>query len=153
MEKFSTHGQVTAGSDKTAINLFNPAATPVNRGAIAEIIVGCVATPADLATRWHAGRSTALGTEGSGFTPVNLDPAGPAGAYDSGIAHAGGSGPTYTASKELLDFSVHQRATFRWIANQGYELLMAATQNYGIGLYTKSSGGTTAHEATILFQE
>lgn len=151
MEKFSTHGQAAAGTNKTIINLFNPAATPINRGAIAEIIVGAVATPADLATRWHAGRATAVGTEGSGFVPVNLDPGGPAGAYDSGIAHS--AEPTYTASKELLDFSVHQRATFRWIANQGYELLMAATQNNGIGLYSKSSGGTANHEATILFQE
>ena len=150
-ERFSCHGSAAVGTDKTIINLFNPVATPTRRAKIAEILLGSVATPADQATRFYVGRTTAVGTEGSGFTPVNLDPGGPAGECDAGIAHS--AEPTYTASKELLDFSMNQRATFRWVANPGFEFLLAATQNNGAGLKSKSGTGTAAHEATILFEE
>lgn len=153
-ERFSTHCQgVASGTDKTLINLFNPAATPTKRGRIYDIMVGSVATPADQAAKFLVGRTTAVGNEGGGFVPNNLDPAGPAGEYDSGVGVYTPSEPTYTASKELLAFSVNQRATFRWVAAPGSELLLAATQNNGAGLKTKSSTSTQAYEATILFEE
>ncbi|TXH51848.1 MAG: hypothetical protein E6Q97_17360 [Desulfurellales bacterium] len=152
-ERFSTHCQgVASGTDKTLINIFNPAATPTKRGRIYDIMVGSVATPADQAAKFLVGRTTANQTEGAGYVPNNLDPAGPAGEYDSGVGVYSVE-PTYTASKELLAFSVNQRATFRWVAAPGSELLMAATQNYGAGLKTKSSTSTQAYEATILFEE
>ncbi len=151
-EKFSTSAQgVASGTNKTLINLFNPAATPTNRGRIFDVIVGSVATPSDQAAKFLLGRTTAVGTEGSGLVPNNLDPAGPAGAYDSGIAHSGE--PTYTANKQMLVFSVNQRATFRWISAPGAEIVLAATQNNGAGLKTSSSTSTQAHEATIMFEE
>lgn len=152
-EKFSCFaGGVATGTDKTIINLFNPAATPTKRAMIYDILVGSVATPADQAAKFYVGRTTAVGTEGAGYTPNNLDPAGPAGELDSGVGVYSAE-PTYTASKELLVFSLNQRATFRWVAAPGSELLLAATQNYGAGLKSKSSSSTQAVEATILFQE
>lgn len=152
-ERFSTHAQgVASGTDKALINLFNPAATPTSRGRIYDILVGSVATPADQAAKFAVHRTTGVGTEGSGFVPNNLDPAGPAGAYDSGIG-AFSVQPTETASKQLLVFSLNQRATFRWVASPGGELILAATQNNGADLKTVSSTSTQAHEATILFEE
>lgn len=152
MEKFSCFaGGVASGTDKTVINLFNPAAAPTSRGRIVDILVGSDDTPADQACRFSVGRTTAVGTEGAGFVPNNVDPAGPAGAYDSGNAHS--AEPTYTANKQLLVFSMNQRATFRWVASPGYELVMAATQNNGAGLKSAASTSTQAHEATILFEE
>jgi hypothetical protein len=53
----------------------------------------------------------------------------------------------------MLRFSLNQRATFRWVAQPGSELLLAATQNNGACLQTVSSTSTQAYEATILFQE
>lgn len=152
-EKFSAFAAgVASGTDKTIINLFNPAATPTRRAAIYDLLVGSVATPADQAAKFQVGRTTAVGTEGAGFTPVNLDPGGPAGECDSGVGVFGGE-PTYTSNKELLVFSLNQRATFRWVANPGSELLLAATQNNGAGLKSKSSTSTQAYEACVLFQE
>lgn len=151
-EKFATIAQnVASGTDKTLINLFNPAATPTARGRISDILVSSHATPADQSAQFIVGRTTAVGTEGSGYVPNNLDPAGPAGAYDSGVAHS--AEPTYTSVKELLNFSLNQRALSRWVANPGYELLMAATQNNGAGLKTRASTSTQNHDATILFEE
>lgn len=152
-EKFVTKAEaVASGTDKTLINLFNPTATPTRRGKIFDLVVGSVASPADQAAKFELTRTTAVGTEGSGFTPHNLDPGGPAGAYDSGIG-AFSVEPTYTSNKELLVFSLNQRATFRFVASPGAEFVLAATQNHGAGLKTGSSTSTQAHEATIFFEE
>ncbi len=152
-ERFSTHADgVASGTDKTIINLFNPAATPTSRGTIYEMLISSVATPADQSAKFYLQRTTALGTEGAGFTPNNLDPGGPAGAYDSGVGVFTVE-PTYTANKELIVFSLNQRATFRWIAQPGSEIFLAASQNNGAALKTKSSTSTQAYEACILFME
>ena len=151
-EKFSCMAaSVASGTNKTVINLFNPAATPTNRGRISDLLASSHATPADQSCQFIVGRSTAVGTEGAGYVPNNLDPGGPAGAYDSGNAHS--AEPTYTSVKDLLNFSLNQRALFRWVSNPGYELLMAATQNNGLGLYSRASTSTQNHDATILFEE
>jgi hypothetical protein len=153
-EKFCTRvASVASGTDKTLINLFNPAATPTTRGAIYEIWIGSVAAVADQAADFLLNRTTAVGTEGSGLVPNNLDPAGPAGAYDSGLGVFSAE-PTYTAAKQLWAAQVNQRNTIRWTAlAEGYELVMAATQNNGAGLKSVTSTSTQAHGATILFKE
>lgn len=151
MEKYHVFGSAAVGTNKTLWNLFHAAATPTCRGRISEIIVGCSATPADQATLFRVGRTTAVGTEGSGFTPLNVDPAGPAGEMDAGIAHS--AEPTYTANKELLTIPVNQRATFRWVCAPGAELLMAATQNNGAGLYSSAATGTASHTSSVYFEE
>ena len=148
-ERFTTWGEAAVGTDKTITNLFNPVATPLTRAKVFDISVGCSATPADAATKFKYGRTTAVGTEGTGFTPNNIDAAGPAGEYDSGYGHS--AEPTYTANKELLVFSVNQRATFRWVAAPESEMVLTATQNNGAGLKSASGTGTAVHQATVLF--
>lgn len=145
-------GGVASGTNKTFLNIFNPAATPTGRGSIVDLMVGSDDTPADQAARVLVGRTTGVGTEGSGFTPNNLDPGGPAGEYDSGQGVFSVE-PTYTANKELLVFSVNQRATFRWVAAPGFELKMAATQNNGAGIKSSASTSTQAMETCAFFEE
>lgn len=152
-EKFCTEvAAVASGVDKSLINLFHSAATPTCRGEIVEVIAGAPGTPADQAANFFLGRTTAAGTEGSGLVPNNLDPGGPAGEMDSGLGVFGAE-PTYTANKQLLAFALNQRGTFRWCAMPGFELKMAATQNNGAGLKTRTSSSTQAYGATIYFQE
>ena len=152
-ERFSCFAAgVASGTDKTILNLFNAAATPTHRASIYDILVGSVATPADQAAKFYLGRSTAVGTEGAGFTPNNLDPAGPAGECDAGVGVFGAE-PTYTANKQLLVFSLNQRATFRWVAAPGSEIMLTATVSNGAGLKTSSSTSTQAHECCVLFME
>ncbi len=152
-EKYSTRvASVASGTNKTLINLFHAAATPTNRGRISDVIVGSVATPADQAADFLINRTTAVGTEGSGLVPNNLDSGGPAGDIDSGLGVYTAE-PTYTAAKQLLAFQVNQRATFRWVAAPGYELIMTATQNNGAGIKTVSSTSTQAHGAQLFFEE
>ena len=152
-EKFVTRvASVASGTNKTLINLFHSAATPTNRGRIYDIIVGSVATPADQAADFLVNRTTAVGTEGSGLVPNNLDAAGPAGDCDSGLGVFAAE-PTKTAAKQLLAFQLNQRASFRWVAAPGSELMMTATQNNGAAIYTLSSTSTQAHGCTLFHEE
>lgn len=152
-EKFTCWaGGVASGTNKTFINLFNAVAAPTCRLSIYDIVVGSDDTPADQALRALVGRTTAVGTEGSGFTPVNIDPGGPAGEADAGQGVFGAE-PTYTANKELLVFSLNQRATFRWVAAPESGLRGTATQNNGLGIKSSASTSTQACETTILFDE
>lgn len=152
MEKFSTRvSAVASGTDKTLINLFNPAATPTTRGRIYEISVGSADTPADEAANFLLNRTTAVGTEGSGLTPHNIL-GGPAGAYDSGLGAFSGE-PTYTAGSVLHGFFVNLRTSFLWRAFPGSEPVLAATQNNGAGLKVASATGTSDFGAVILFME
>lgn len=151
-ERFSSFaGAIASGTNKTLIDVYNGLATPTRRARIYDLIVGCDDTPGDQAARFVAGRTTAIGSGGSAYTPNNIDPGGPAGECTSYVGPT--SEPTYTANKELLVFSLNQRATFRWMCAPGGELLMAATQNNGIGLKTTVSTSTQAYEATVFHEE
>lgn len=152
-EKYvSSVSSVAVGTNKTLMNLFNAAVTPTSRARIYDLLAGSVATPADQAGDFYLGRTTALGTEGSGLVPNNLDPTGPAGECDSGLG-VFGIEPTYAAVKQLLQFQLNQRGTFRWVAVPGAELMLAATQNNGAGLKSLSATSTQGTGCTIFFEE
>ena len=146
---FGLSGSVAVGTNKALWNLIS--ATTV-RPRVYDIVVGCVATPADLGTNFQVVRTTAVGTEGSGFTPTALDPGSPASLCDiaQGVFTAE---PTKTASSSILSFSMNQRATFRWVAAPGGELVAPKSANNGLCLESLSSGGTTAHESMVHWNE
>ena len=146
--RYAGHGAAAAGTNKTLLALIS--ATTV-RPRLYDLILGSGAAVADVTTKYHLERFTAVGTEGSGFTPIALDPADPAAKSDYGVAHT--AEPTYTASAHLLAISLNQRATFRWIAAPGSELIAPATANNGIGLQSQASTGTPTCEAVMLHEE
>jgi hypothetical protein len=148
-ERFTTWGEAAVGTSKTVLNIFNPVATPLTRARVYDISIGCSASPADQATKFRFARTSAVGTEGTGLVPENVDPAGPAGEYDSGYGHS--AEPTFVASSELLVVSINQRATFRWVAAPESEFILTATQNNGAALQSVSSTGTAIHQSTVLF--
>lgn len=149
-KRYCGKGGAAVGSSVTILTLIS--ATTV-RPRITDVIVGCAAAPADTATKFEMRRFTAVGTEGSGFTPVALDPADPASASDCGVGTFSGE-PTYTSNATVLGFSMNARATFRWVAAPGCELVAPPTANNGIGLVSVSvSSGTATHDATFLFEE
>jgi hypothetical protein len=145
------HGRASAatGTNKSILTLIS--ATTI-RPMIYDVVIGSVATPADQAARFYLARFTAVGTEGSGFTPVALDPADPAALADYGCGVFTGE-PTYTANAILLQISLNQRATFRWVAAPGGELKAPATASNGIGCYSLSSSSTQAHEVSFHHEE
>lgn len=149
MAKYSVSVDGCSGADpQTVINLFSAGNA---RGHIYDILLGSDATPADQAGSMEVLRTTAVGTEGAGFTPTKLDPQSKAADCDAGVKHS--VEPTETANSQLLRFAFNQRATFRWVATPGSELIIPATANNGISLVRRASTADFAMDATILFFE
>lgn len=115
-------------------------ATRPRRGRFYDFTIGSEASPADNAFRWLFQRITAAGTS-SAVTPTALDPADAATESDVGENHT--VEPTYTAGAILHSVGVNQRATYRWVATPGYELVYPATASNGIGIQTPTSSAVT----------
>lgn len=140
---------VTAGADpQTLINLFSTGGA--SRGYIYDILVSSGATPADQASNFEMQRTTAVQT-GTGVAAVPLDPDTAASTFDSDVDHT--VEPTETASSLLLAFSVNQRATFRWVAAPGGELVLPATTANGSNIARRSSTAAYVADCTIHFRE
>jgi len=102
------------------------------RPKIYEFVWGSEGTPADQAARYIWQRYTAAGTS-TAFTPVAIDPVDPAALAAAGFNHS--AEPTYTSNAIIFSMPLNQRASFRWIAAPGKELVLPATAANGAGFY------------------
>lgn len=115
-------------------------ATRPRRFRLYEVLVGSQASPADNAFLYRLSRATAAGTS-TAVTPINLDPASATTEMDAGENHT--VEPTYTANTDFLSIPVNQRATFRWVAAPGAEIVCPATASNGFGVETPTSSAVT----------
>lgn len=149
VKRFSATGLAVAAADKTMLHI---AGTSATRAALYDAWFSSVTAPADAAIRVLIQRITAIGSEDSAVIPAPLDLADAAAVCDVGQTHS--SEPTYTSATEMFDNSFNQRATLRWVAVPGGELIIPATNNAGFGLKVLSvSSGTPQVECTIHFKE
>ena len=144
---YHTEGTAAVGTDKTIVSLISAATT---RPQIVEMNFGCVAAPADAATRWAVQRFTADGT-GTAFTPIASDPGAPASLTTSKAAYS--AEPTVTANAFMWGMSLNQRNTYRYVQFVGAALMAPATAANGLSLKSRSSTVTTAHEVNCVFME
>jgi hypothetical protein len=151
MAKYVADFQRTASTTGTLGSLGAVSTTQARRGKVYDIMFGSEATPADAAILWAVKRYTAAGTS-TAVTPVSLDPADAAFLGQAGENHT--IEPTYTAASFLLNIPVNQRATFRWIAAPGGEMVYPATTANGLGIDTDVlSTGTPLITATFHVEE
>ena len=144
-----TNQQNMGATAKTLISVF--AGATARRGKVYEFMVGTNGSPpADNELEIDTARMTADGT-GTSFTPNPLDPADAACAATSKIGYT--AEPTVTASSFLVYFGMNQRATVRWLAAPGSELVYPATANNGIVLRAKSAAYASTMSANMLFAE
>lgn len=115
-----------------------------------DFMVGAGGTPADNVLNWTLQRSTTAGTL-TAVTPQALDSADPAAEATAGENAT--VEPTYTAGAELAEFPMNQRATYRWVAAPGGELIVPATANNGLGFQVRSPAYTGTAEVTFHFEE
>jgi hypothetical protein len=98
---------------------------------------GTDGTPADFACVADISRITALGTA-TGVTPTMDDPADTAAGT---VAQANATAePTVTAGSSLLSYPLNVRASYRWFANPGQELVIPATNLAGLAFRMLSPG-------------
>ncbi|HSZ58596.1 MAG TPA: hypothetical protein VK797_23210 [Tepidisphaeraceae bacterium] len=148
MKAYSVSGSnASASSNHTLVNVIGSTSV---RPRLFDLVVGSSATPADQAMQLSVSRFTTVGTAGSSPTPTPLDPGDIAAVATAGAAHSGE--PGYTVGL-LSKISLNQRATFRWVATPGAELVSPATASNGIGLYLVSATTALIEDGTIVWYE
>lgn len=113
--------------------------TTAVRARIYDLVFGHGTTPADNVVRWEVMRATTSAT-GTAAVENSLDIDAPTAEILSEEEIT--VGPTVTANSGLLDFDLNQRATFRWVAAPGGEILIPASAT-GAVFFNCSSGAYT----------
>lgn len=146
--RYAAVGPSASGSGPNTAVAVVAAATV--RPAIYEVMAGSSTTPADQTFQLVAQRFTAAGT-GTSVTPEPLDASEAAALSTAAVTHS--AEPTYTSGKSLLDVSINQRATFRWVAAPGGELRAPATASNGIGVKNQASSAALVIRVTVHWEE
>lgn len=151
MPQYSVILQRASASSTLAMGVLQ-ASTTARRISLFDLIIGSEATPADNVNLWAIDRVTADGSMagGSAATPAPLDPADPA---SLATALTGTITTNPTIGARLAAIPCNQRATFRWVAAPGGELVAPATDNNGFAIQTPTAVGTIAVTATAFFSE
>lgn len=140
--------QAISTSYKTLLAIMASSGTSLQRGKIIEFTFGVDGTPADQAMTCDVSKQTADGTATT-VTPNKLDDAD--GAF-LGLVKANYTAEgTITANSSVEGFPFNQRATQRWVAFPGQELVYPATNLSGFAFRAKSPGytGTAVVKATV----
>lgn len=124
--------------------------TKLVRGYVYDLNVGSNATPADNYAFFSIRRTTARGTTVTSITPNALNGAS---AATTTVVDTTSTSPTITGSSDLLQWAQNQRATFRWVAAPGSELVFPSTASAGVGLMPVGSNATASYAYNIMWDE
>lgn len=138
-------------SASSTVPMFNLVGGTGRRLKLFDFISGSDASPADAATKFGFLRTSAAGTSSASVTPTKLDSAD--GAAIAVMDTAWSGNPTITANSNLLNVAHNQRATFRWVAAPGSELVVPATSGAGLALLAIVASANANYAWTILWTE
>lgn len=125
-------------------------ATTLRKGWIYDVTFGTDGTPADNSVTYVINRQTTTGTRTSA-TPAPLETTDAAALLTAGVNTT--IEPTITGATQLIEIATNQRATYRWVAAPGSELVIPATNTTGLGGRAKSPAYTGTALSSILFRE
>ena len=125
-------------------------ATTLRRAWVYDVMFGVDGTPADNVLVWKIDRQTSTGTR-SAVTPPPLDTTDAAALITCGANTT--IEPIVTAATQLLELPVNQRASYRWVAAPGGELVVPATNVAGLGFRAKSPAYASTALCTVQFWE
>jgi hypothetical protein len=115
-----------------------------------EVMFGSSTTPADVVMTVNIVKvGTSLGTAGSNPTPTPLDSGDVACVSIGAITHSGEPTTEFT----MMTIPINQRATFRWVAQDGREIIPAASATKGVACIMTLAGTAAVLNATIIFRE
>jgi hypothetical protein len=151
MAKYAITGtqSTVSGSYKSVLSIAATSGS-LRRGKVYDLLIGTNGTPADNYLQWDISRMTAAGTATS-VTPQALDPADVAALGSANSNYT--AEPTITANSSLLNVGVNQRASYRWVAAPGSELVFPATAANGLALRTLSGGYTGSATGDWMYEE
>lgn len=150
MGKYATNLKRSASST-LSVGAVNCPGSSMRRLKLYDIMLGSEGAPADVANDWQVQRCTTTGTSTSQTNIVSLDSADAAQVFVAGQNHT--IDPTLTANAILLSIALNQKASFRWVANPGCEIIVPATANNGLAFRTPTAGSSVAVTATPHIEE
>lgn len=154
--RYNFSSNCVSGTGSATLPIANIVGATTVRPRIYDVTAGFDATPADNAFKFAFQRGTTAGTwggaGGAAVVPKPLDFSDPATLItaNQGICSVG---PTLTAAEFLLQFAMNQRATFRWAAAPGSEMLLPASATASINLMALVATATVNCATTILYEE
>lgn len=151
MRGYAIVGNAT-NSQSATLPLATLISTANIRPRIFELILGSGVTPAENAAKYVVQRCTSAGTPGSSIVPQALDPADPAATATSGLA-VFSVGPILTANAFLLSLAKNMRATARWTARPGKELVLPAVASNGVAILPTQVSLAYDESFTIHYEE
>ena len=151
MARYSASGsQNLSSSAITALTIASQ--STVHRNIIYDIVIANVGSPADLVTLHTIQRITNPNAANcTAVTPSLLDLADRAAQSACGENHT--AEPTYTSNQELMEIPLNHRATFRWVAAPGGELITPATNNACIGAKAVHASADTEWRVGCMWEE
>jgi hypothetical protein len=151
MARYSASGsQNLSSSAITALTIASQ--STVHRNIIYDIVIANVGSPADLVTLHTIQRITNPNAANcTAVTPSLLDLADRAAQSACGENHT--AEPTYTSNQELMEIPLNHRATFRWVAAPGSELITPAINNAGIGAKAVHASADTEWRVGCMWEE
>jgi hypothetical protein len=149
-KSYTVWGANLAAQNSATVPQAQIVATSAVRPRIYDLVMGSPSTPGDQAASFAVRRSSTASTGGTAITPSPIDPGDPASTTTAMVAPSM-SAPTLGV--QLLQWSQNQRATFRWVAAPGKELVAPATANNGLTLMNPVLTGAFNVDFTIEFEE
>ena len=145
-----TQQNITTTYVSGVIGLTGANASP-RRNKIYDIMVGANGTPSDSPVEWDLSRITANSTS----TTVAPPPLDAADAAATTIATINSSQAGTISVPNMWYVGINERASYRWVAAPGSELVAPATSSAGFQLRARSATSPYASTvtATILFEE
>ena len=133
------------------------------RGKLYDILIGTNSTPGDTVVQWDVARLTAFGssiiTNTGGISSVSSNFALDTADYNiAATVVANSSAETnIAAAVELWGVGINQRASYRWVAAPGSEIVWPATSSQGVALRAVGPAGggsfTGTVTGTVMFTE
>lgn len=152
MRRYTGYSNATNTASSTAPLASLDALGATTRARLYDLVIGSDATPGDQATKIAIMRCTTSGLGSTFVTPNALDPADPASLMQWGSAWTS-TQPGVTANSQVLQVAMNQRATFRWVAVPDSELVVPATQWFGLTIMSIVTTSAANYAFTGMWQE
>jgi hypothetical protein len=149
MARYSVTMQRTASATLDVGSVINAAASP-RRFELFDIFMGSEATPGDFAFLYTVNKRTGAATGGTApaVAPLNDSDTIASTLVANQAPSANGAG-----SGVKLSIPLNQRATFRWVAAPGSEIVSPATTSNGYSIATPTAGALVAVTSAFLVNE
>jgi hypothetical protein len=147
-----TQQSITTTYVSPCLSVGAPTTAP-HRGKIYDLLIGTNGTPADNAVEWDISRITTVSTAVAAGTLITPQPLDPADGAATTVVTVNSTGSPTISIQNIFYVGVNQRASYRWVAAPGSELVWPATSSNGFALRARSPGYTGTVTGNWMFQE